>query len=237
MAGVNPVSPKQRKKQNTNMKIQHLKWTALAVTTVALAAGLTGCTTTGYQQADKTGASMAQFRQEITAAKLAVDDTVKSLGQVAVAADTNPRPAFEQFSKSLANLESTAAAAKKRAADMNAAGQAYFANWEKELANLNNPEIKAMATQQRAKLQATFDSIKKVAEPLKAQFDPWLSDLRDLRQYLSNDLTISGVDAAKPLFAKAQAEGFEVQKSMDALVAELNSVAATLTPANVQPKK
>jgi len=220
------------------MKIQHLKWTALAVTTVALAAGLTGCgTTSGYQQADKTGASIAQFRKEIGAGKLAVDDTVKSLGQVAVAADTNPRPAFQQFSKSLANLESTAADVKKRAADMKAAGQTYFANWEKELANLKNPEIKAMATQQRAKLQATFDSIKKVAEPLKAQFDPWLSDLKDLRQYLSNDLSISGVDAAKPMFAKTQAEGLEVQKSMDAMIAELNTVAATLTPANVPPPK
>jgi len=220
------------------MKMQHLKWTALAVTTVALAANLTGCgTASGYKQADKTGESIAQFRTEITAGKLAVDDTVKSLGQVAVAADTNPRPAFEQFSKSLANLESKAAAVKKRAADMRAAGQTYFANWEKELANLKNPEIKAMATQQRAKLQATFDSIQKVAGPLKEQFDPWLSDLKDLHQYLSNDLSISGVDAAKPIFAKTQAEGFEVQKSMDALVAELNSVAATLTPANVQPKK
>jgi len=219
------------------MNIKQLKLTTLAVTTVALASCLTSCSTTGYQQADKTGASIAQFRQEITAAKLAVDDTVKSLGQVAVAANTNPRPAFEQYSKSLNNLEAMAAKAKARAADMNAAGQAYFANWEKELANLNNPEIKAMATQQRAKLQATFDSIRKAAQPLKEQFDPWLSDLRDLRQYLSNDLTISGVDAAKPIFAKTQAEGFEVQKSMDALVAELNSVAATLTPANVQPKK
>ena len=218
------------------MKVQHIKWITLAATTLVVAC-LAGCATSGYQQADKTGASIAQFRKEITAAKLAVDDTVKSLGQVAVAADTNPRPAFQQFSKSLASLESTSAQVKKRAAEMRAAGQTYFANWEKELANLKNPEIKAMATQQRAKLQTTFDSIKKVAEPLKAQFDPWLSDLKDLHQYLSNDLSISGVDAAKPIFAKAQAEGFEVQKSMDALVAELNSVAATLTPANVQPKK
>ena len=130
-----------------------------------------------------------------------------------------------------------AAKAKSRAAETKAAGLAYFATWEKELAQLKNPENKNLAMQQRAKLQAIFDSIKTVAEPLKAQFDPWLSDLQDLQKYLSNDLTISGVDAAKPLFAKTQKEGFEVQKSMDALVAELNTVAATLTPANVPAKK
>ena len=155
---------------------------------------------------------------------------------MAVTANTNPRDAFKQFSKSLANLEATAAKAKKRAQDVKAQGQAYFAGWEKQLAQLKNPEIQTLAMQQKAKLQATFDSIRKVAEPLKAQFDPWLSDLQDLQKYLGTDLTISGVDAAKSMFAKTQTEGFEVQKSMDALVAELNTVAAALTPANVKTK-
>ena len=41
----------------------------------------------------------------------------------------------------------------------------------------------------------------------------------------------SEADAAKGLFAKTKAGGVEVQKSMDALVTELNTVAATLTPA------
>jgi hypothetical protein len=218
------------------MKTKHIRLIAIVTTTLAATALFTGCATSGYQQADKTGAGIAQFREEVAKAKLAVDDTVKSLGQVAVTANTNPRDAFKQFSKSLANLESTAAKAKKRAQDVKAQGQTYFANWEKELAQLKNPEIKALAAQQKAKLQAAFDSIRTVAEPLKAQFDPWLSDLQDLQKYLGTDLTVSGVDAAKPLFAKTQTEGFEVQKSMDALVAELNTVAATLTPANVKTK-
>jgi len=219
------------------MKTKHIKLIAIVTTALAATTLFTGCATSGYQQADKTGAGIADFREEIAKAKLAVDDTVKALGQVAVTANTNPRDAFKQFSKSLANLESTSAKAKKRAQDVKAQGQTYFANWEKQLTQLKNPEIKNLAVQQKAKLQATFDSIRKVAEPLKAQFDPWLSDLQDLQKYLSTDLTISGVDAAKPMFAKTQTEGFEVQKSMDALVAELNTVAATLTPANVPPAK
>jgi hypothetical protein len=219
-----------------NMKTKQLKLITLVTVTLATATFFTGCATSGYQQADKTGAGIAQFRDEIAKAKLAVDNTVKALGQVAVTANTNPREAFKEYSKSLANLEAAAAKAKKQSQDVKAQGQTYFANWEKELAQLKNPEIKNLAVQQKAKLQAAFDSIRKVAEPLKAQFDPWLSNLQDLQKYLSNDLSISGVDAAKPLFAKTQAEGFEVQKSMDALVAELNTVAATLTPANIKAK-
>ena len=176
------------------------------------------------------------FREEILNGKKAVDATVKSLGDVAASATTNPRKAFEAYTKSVANLESTAAKVTKRSKDMQEQGKAYFAQWEKQLAEVSNPEIKKLAAERKAKLQETFASIKTAAEPLKAQYAPWMADLKDLQKYLSNDLTIAGVDAAKGVFAKTRAHGAEVQKSMDTLVAELNTVAATLTAA-VEPKK
>jgi hypothetical protein len=110
-------------------------------------------------------------------------------------------------------------------------GQAYFKQWETELSQVNNPEIRTLAEQRKAELKATFESIRTYSEPLKAQFDPWMSNLKDLDKYLANDLTIAGVEMAKPLFKKTTNDGLEVQKSMDALIAELNTLAATITPA------
>ncbi len=198
---------------------------------------LTACgTTSGYKQADKTGAGIAECRDEVVSGKKAIDATMKSLGDVAAAATTNPRKPFEQFTKDVANLDSTAQKIRKRAQSMKEQGQAYFKQWEQQLAQVNNPEIRALAEQRKLKLQEAFDSIRKYTEPLKLQFDPWMSDLKDLQKYLSQDLTIAGVDAAKGLFSKTLGEGQEVQKSMDALVAELNTIAATLTPAKVEKK-
>ena len=222
---------------NNTTKGKSLKLITTATITAFAALLLAGCgTTTGYKRADKTGAGIAEFREEVAKASAAVNDTVKALDEVAVTADTNPRKAFERYSKSLSNLESAADKARKRAKEMREQGQAYFATWEKQMEQVQNPEIRALAEKRRTELQATFDNIKKYTEPLKAQFDPWLSDLRDLRTYLGNDLTVTGVDAAKKLFARTQSEGIEVQKSMDALVAELNTVAATLTPASGKAK-
>ncbi len=205
----------------------------------ALTAGagwlLVGCgTTRGYKQADKTGAGIAAYRDEVLNGKKAIDATMASLDEVAASASADPRKAFEKYSKNVDNLESTAAKIKKRGQDMREQGQAYFTEWEKQLAEVKNPEIQQLAAQRKAKLNETFSSIKNVAEPLKAQFDPWMSDLKDLQKYLSNDLTITGIDAAKGLFTKARSGGMEVQKSMDALVAELNTVSATLTPAKAE---
>ena len=125
---------------------------------------------------------------------------------------------------------------RKRGQDMRTQGEAYFAEWQKELAQVKNPEIQKLASERQARLKESFDNIRNVAEPLRTQFDPWLSDLKDLQKYLGNDLTISGVDAAKGLFKTTREQGTKVQKSMDALVAELNTVAATITAAKMQPE-
>jgi len=164
------------------------------------AAGLfAGCgTTSGYKQADKTGEGIADFREAIVNGKKAIDATMKSLDQVAVSATTDPRKAFEQFSKDVANLESAANDARKCSQNAKDQGKAYFAQWEKQLADVKNPDIRALAEARKAKLQESFDKIRLLAEPLKAQFGPWMSDLKDLQKYLANDLTIAGVDAAKP---------------------------------------
>jgi len=199
---------------------------------------MTGCgTTSGYKQADKTGAGIAEFRDEIVNGKNAVDATMKSLSTIAATANTDPRKAYEQFSKDVANLESTSAKIRKRSQTMQAQGQAYFKQWEIELAQVSNPEVRKLADQRKAALQKTFETIRQQSEPMKAKFDPWMADLKDLKVYLGNDLTIAGVDSAKTLFTKTTHEGLEVQESMDALVTELNTVAATITPAKAAPAK
>jgi chromosome segregation ATPase len=218
------------------MKMKTLNQTLVLVSLTAGAAWLlAGCgTTSGYKQADKTGEGIATFREEVLNGKKAIDATVASLDQVAASAATDPRKPFEQFSKDVANLESTAAKIRKRGQDMREQGDAYFAQWQKQLAEVKNPDIQKLASERQAKLKEAFDNIKKVAEPLKSQFDPWMSDLKDLQKYLSNDLTVNGVDAAKGLFAKATTQGKDVQKSMDALIAELNTISATISVARAQ---
>jgi uncharacterized protein YhaN len=208
----------------------HLK-TTLPMAVAALL--LAGCASAGYKQAEKTGAGIAEYREEIFKGKQAIDATMQSLSQVAATANTDPRAAYQQYRKDLANLESATAKVRKRSQELRAKGDAYFKQWQQETATVQNPEIRKVSEEQKAKMQATFENIQKLSEPLKTQFDPWLSDLRDLRTYLSNDLTVSGIDAGKGLFEKTQSRGAEIQKSMDALVYELNNVSTAMMPSTV----
>jgi len=210
-----------------------LAWTALA-----LAAGQllfsTNLTAAGYKKADKTGASIAEFRDEIINIRKEVETTVLALDKILETANTDPRKAFKEFDKAVPRVENAAQKAKKRSEDMKAKGQAYFQQWEAELATLNDPEILQLAQQRKLKLQGSFDALRSVMEPARDQFNTWLSSLKDVQKYLSNDLTINGIDAAKDLIGKTKASGREVQQTLDVVISELNTIAAALTPAKAK---
>ncbi len=216
------------------MKINTLKLTFL--TTVAGFALLTGCATSGYKHADKTGEGIAEFRDEVVNVKKAVDGAMSNLSQTAADAATDPRKAFEKFSKSVDQVENARAKAGKRAADVKAAGASYFKQWEKQLADIQNPEIRKVAAERKGKLNEQFGKVVPLLEQAKADFDPFLSDLKDLRTFLSNDLTVTGLDAAKGIVKKTRATGTKLQGSIDDLITEMNSIAATLTPAKTGKK-
>jgi|WetSurMetagenome_2_1015567.scaffolds.fasta_scaffold55618_3 hypothetical protein len=209
---------------------------ALAALTVAAAQlfAPTQAIAAGYKAADKTGASIAEFRDEIVKVKKEVDATMAALDKIVVTATSDPRKAFKEFDKAVPRIDEAAKKAKKRAEDMKARGQAYFAQWEKEMAAVNSPEIRQLAEERKAKLQAVFGNIKNFMEPARDQFTSWLANLKDLQKYLSNDLTIGGIDAAKELIGKTKTEGQGVQQSMDKVIAELNTIVATITPAKTK---
>jgi hypothetical protein len=190
----------------------------------------------GYKLADKVGTSIAEFRDEIVDVKEAVDVTVAALSKVVADATVDPRKAYKEFDKSVPRIDSAAAKARKRAEDMKARGKQYFDQWEKDLAGVNDPEIRKLAEERRAKLQAAFGNIKTSMEPARDQFNAWLANLKDLQKYLSQDLTIGGIDAAKELIGKSKKEGAEVQQTLDTVIAELNTVVATITPAKAKKK-
>jgi ABC-type transporter Mla subunit MlaD len=206
---------------------------ALAVAATQLLATIS-VSAAGYKLADKTGASIAEFRDEIINVKKEVDGTMAALDKVLTTAATNPRKAYGEFSKAVPRVEDAAKQAKKRAEDMKARGAAYFKDWEKELAEVYNPEIRRLAEERKAKLQATFDSIKSFMDPARDQFNSWLANAKDLEKYLSNDLTIGGIDAAKDLIGKTKSDGHAVQQTLDKVIAELNTIVATLTPAKAK---
>ena len=217
------------------MKKQRHDWLLSAILAVLCAAVVAGCSSPkGYNQADKTGVAINTVRNDVVNIKTAVDGSMKALDQLEATASTDPRKAYETFAKSVDKVEKAGQTAQKNADEMRQRGAAYFQQWEAQIGSVKNEEIRQLAQQRKAKLQETFGNIKTAAQDSKQSFPPFLDNLKDLRTALSADLTVQGIDAAKGIFTKTKNNGMELQKNLDKLVAELNSVVAAITAAKAK---
>ena len=205
--------------------------------TIAIVAMVLGCATSGPKQVDKIGAGFGDFRNEVVNLKTAVNQSMAYLDQTVEDADKDPRKAFSDFSKSVDQVAKAREKADKRAADVKAAGAAYFEQWEKQLADMNNPEIRQLSEERKKKLNEIFGNFGPLLEQTNADFDAFYSDLKDLRSFLSQDLTIAGMDAAKGIIKNTRESGDAVDASLDDLIAEMNAIEAAITPSKGAPKE
>ena len=207
---------------------------SLTLTCLGTALILAGCaTSSGYKKADKTGKGINEFRDEVVNLKQAVDGAMASLTKITESAATDPRKSYQDFAKSVDKVETALAKAEKRAADMKATGEAYFKQWEEQIADINNPDIRKLSEDREAKLNELFGKLPPAVEQAKTDFGPFLSDLKDLRTFLSQDLTVGGVNAAKGIITKTRDHGVALQRSLDNLIAETDAVATALTPSKL----
>ena len=61
-------------------------------------------------------------------------------------------------------------------------------------------------------------------------YEPFISDMKDIRTYLSNDLTTGGLRKIEPTIEKARRDGAALQKALDEFNRASDGVQASLKP-------
>lgn len=147
----------------------------------------------------------------------------------------NAKTAYTEFTSKLSSLESTANDTRSRAESMKSNGDAYFRKWEEELGTIKNPDIRKASEDRRSELRAAYQKITESMSEARSQFQPYLSDLRDLKTYFSNDLTPAGIKAADSLIRRTVKEGDALQMTGKRLSSEIEKVVDMLRPPQMQP--
>ena len=201
-----------------------------ALVSCALVAGCSSKDSGGRTDESKQAVgSIHATRQELVKAKQEIQQANAALDKLT--AGGNLQQSFTQFTKEVAEVNAGGKRARARAQDMRERGRQYVTNWEKEMDQISNPELKAGAQQRRASVKQNYDSITAAAQTARDAYDPYLRDLQDIQRALANDLTPAGVDAAKPAIDKAKANGETLQQRLDALIARLDEVGGSMSSA------
>ena len=223
-----------RSGMNSRNAWRYGRWLPLA----AVAAVLIGCASTERARKQPTPRDdFKEYRQLVVQAMSQVDATLRALDEVSVQANRNPRPAYEAFAKSVHRLEVDSIRVRARTQAMRARGAAYFEYWEKYLAGVDNAQVRQLAEQHRAELKECFEQAQQASQEVREVFRPFLTDLQKLRAVLEADPSLVRIDAQKGLIEAAEDKGRQVERGLDRILAEMNSMTALLSPPGTTLKR
>lgn len=202
----------------------------ISVALMALALTLaTGCASSGRaKESEKAVQSMEDMQENLGKAKADVDRTVVLLGQLEEG--TDQKKVFSEYTDSVKKLQAAGENAKKRGEEMKAKREEFLAKWDKELAEVQNPEVKKGLEQRREEVKTKFGKLTEMAVAVRDAYTPFMADTTDVQKALSVDLSPSGVAAIKPAIEKAKADGAVLSQKIDSLANELAAIRGNISP-------
>jgi hypothetical protein len=184
---------------------------------------LAGCATTGMQRSTKTGATMKAVEQDYLRAIAQVDATGASLENLVKPGQANVKKAFEKYSSNVNKMEDLKKRLFEHADKMNAQGKEYFKEWRKQGNTYSNPRIQALSEHRRAELSATFTDITVASVGVKGAFKSYMSNIKQMKTYLSNDLTPEGVESITPIAKRSVRDGVNLKNAVNPVLSAIGS--------------
>jgi PBP1b-binding outer membrane lipoprotein LpoB len=161
--------------------------------------------------AEKATTSIETVEGDISAMTSRINTTNASLNEVIVSkGKPAAKTAFDTFLKNVSDMDEAAAAFIKDSDQMTARGTDYFREWAKSGDTYTNPQIQQLSEARRSELMNTFSQIAGPSPGVKARVNSYLSQIKQLQTYLSNDLSAAGIDAIIPVAQKAINDGQQI---------------------------
>jgi DUF2959 family protein len=210
------------------MKIRSQTLAFFSMLLLGTAAFLGGCATTGMDRSVNTSNSIKEVDSEIRKMIVQIDVTGTSLDSLVIVGNPNLKKSFNAYSDNLAKLEKEGKKVLKRVEDMKSQSKEYFAEWEKQGDAFTNPEIRELSEQRRVKLAGLYAQVPAAGVGIKGSYHAYLTDLKEIQQYLSNDLTPKGIDAIEPVAKKTVQDREDLKASLKPVIAALDEIMAEL---------
>jgi len=166
-----------------------------------------GCSSTGMQRSEKATTTMQTMDNDIKAVAIQLDATGASLDELMRSGQSDVKKAFDLFKQNVSKIENMEKSFAKHADEMNARGKDYFEEWQKEGTEYKNPDIQKLSEQRREELGNIYGRIAENGIGVKEAFKAYVSDVKEIQIYLSNDLTSKGIESIVPISKRVVYDG------------------------------
>jgi hypothetical protein len=210
------------------MKLKSHSRAVIALLLLCTATFLGGCATTGMDRSVKTSNSIKDVDSEIRKMIVQIDVTAASLDALVAPSQSDLKKPFDKYSDNLVRLEKEGKLVSKRTDEMKTHSKEYFEEWEKQGDAFTNPEIRELSAERRGKLAEIYARVPAAGYGVKGTYNAYLTDLKEIQRYLSNDLTPKGVAAITPVANKSVQDLDALKASLRPVIAALDEIKAEL---------
>jgi len=200
------------------------RYTALGVVLGATALLSSACATSRVGRLDTATASVDQLRTQLTQGSARIDQVNESLRAFGETDDLESE--FKEYTRELDRLEKAASQVRSRRAAMQARMADHVEKWQQDLADVQSEEIREVSAARQAQLVSALERLSVALDALKAEYQPYISNLRDIELLLANDLSVGGVAVAGPLIDDAISRGEDVKRTIETADDELDRAIA-----------
>lgn len=191
---------------------------------------MVGCATTGMQRSTKAGDSMQDVQSDIRQLVAQIDATSASLNEVVKPGQSNVKKAFKKYSSNVGDMVKLEKQYLEHADKMNTQGKDYFQEWKTQGDTYSSQEIQKLSEQRRADQNAVFAQIAEANVGVRGALKAYMSDIREIELYLSNDLTSKGIEAITPTTQKAVMDGASLKDAIHPVLYAIGQARGELAP-------
>lgn len=188
---------------------------------------IASCTTTGIQRSKEATTTMTTMDSDIKLIVVQLDATGASLDELTKPGNSDVQKAFYLYKDNVSKIENMEKDFAKHTDEMNARGKDYFEEWEKEGDKYKNPRIQQLSDDRRIELSGIYGDIATNSIGVKDNFKAYVSDVKEIQTYLSNDLTPKGIESIAPISGRVVRNG-------DKLKVAIQDIQMAIKKANIE---
>jgi hypothetical protein len=196
-----------------------------------------GCASSGYKQGNKAASSIQASADGIAALQGHMNQTLIALNALVDSPQADLRPQFKELDSKISGLESAAKDVANERIRMGEQTKKYLADWDAELGQMQNADIKARSQTRKEAVARQIDAVKRSYSEFDVAFRPFMADLQDVRKYLSVDLTRSGLASIKEPAVKANTDATPLRDAIVKLAADFKALSASMSSITPQQSK
>lgn len=174
----------------------------------------------GYAKRDILSSRVKSARDAQEDAKKEIQSALDQFGKVVSYQGGDLEAIYKRLNGELQNSEDSAKSVRKRIEDVESVADALFSEWNTELGQYSNAELRRKSEVKLAQTKTRYNEMHAAMKRAEQRIEPVLKPLRDQVLYLKHNLNARALAAIKGELVKVDAQVNQLVKDMNRSIAE-----------------